>query len=860
MSHNSSALPSETSHPWELFVVSGSHFDLGWCGDPAECLTYSDSIIRAAIDAITGDYPDYRFTVEYAQFMEHFLRRFPGYAGTASELARQGKLEVCPTAVGSMEQILDGELLIRAIVEGHRFVQDTFGVKPLTAQHTDLPGHAWQLPQVLSLAGVRYAAGSRFHPGSVLFRRTAPDGSSVVFANHGRHYNWGYALRRGLDYCLEHLAGQVEQIGSFSPVKQLLMGEEHDLDMPEPSILSVIDELNSRDLPYKLRCATATEFFTSIDPNVELPSYTGEAPYGFYTAPAFEPAIYLTSRRAENALASAEKLSWMRSSFGLGAYPVEELRQGWRALFYPQDHNFAGRHGAANEQQRLNKAIFALDTGETLANEAKLAVAVNIEHQREGFPVTVFNPCSWSRTDTIETKAEFRTLTNAGITVTDSDGTEVPCQLLEIDHARDDRYDFQNSEKTQFTFAFVTADVPALGYRTYYVSSTPEQPDHITPVGASSTELYNQWFLLRFGDGGLESIVRRSDGRELVDCGESFFAEPVVLEDRRADLEEAIEEQAEKEQWDHTKQYWKLPKESLTGRSWRASEVPIELDVIESGAVRAKMRMRGEVLGCSFEQVYTIYDMLPRIDLTTRIDWRGEMHRLVTLPMTFALDDPRITYESPFAAVRLGEDEMAGSYRGIGGREAQKWIDVSGEGAGVTIATASGSHFLLGSSVVPIVLKTSYSTGDAFHKMANKGMWEFSHRVVPHSGDWRREKTYRHGWEHAAPMLDAHFHPPLRTVPSSKRLPDKYGLMDVISDHVVVTAVKRSDCGEGMILRLFDTEGVADPKVRVDFATPPRSVRKVNLLEEPMEDVKQMMNKVCFPMRAWEIATLLVEF
>ena len=72
----------------ELLVVSGSHFDLVWCGDPAECLAYSDSIIRRAIDAITTDHPDYRFTVEYAVFMEHFLKRFPEYESIAKQLRR----------------------------------------------------------------------------------------------------------------------------------------------------------------------------------------------------------------------------------------------------------------------------------------------------------------------------------------------------------------------------------------------------------------------------------------------------------------------------------------------------------------------------------------------------------------------------------------------------------------------------------------------------------------------------------------------------------------------------------------------------------------------------------------------------
>lgn len=222
-------MPDEILNPpqWELFVVPASHFDLGWCGDPAECLAYADSIIRTAVDAIVGDYPGYKFTVEYAMFIEHFLKRFPKYAETTDRLIRENQLEVCATAVGSMEQTLDGELLIRAIIEGCRYVFETFGVRPVTAQHTDLPGHAWQMPQILALAGIKYMTGSRFHPPYVLFRRAAPDGSAVIFSNHGHHYNWGYQLRRGVDQCIANLPSQVEEIAQRSPVRQILMAEEN---------------------------------------------------------------------------------------------------------------------------------------------------------------------------------------------------------------------------------------------------------------------------------------------------------------------------------------------------------------------------------------------------------------------------------------------------------------------------------------------------------------------------------------------------------------------------------------------------------------------------------------------------------
>jgi hypothetical protein len=92
-------MPDEASKPcWELIVVPGFHFDLGWCDDPAECPPYSDSIITAVVDAIAGDFPGYRFNVEYALFTQHFFKRFPNHVPLVRRLIEEGRLEVCASA------------------------------------------------------------------------------------------------------------------------------------------------------------------------------------------------------------------------------------------------------------------------------------------------------------------------------------------------------------------------------------------------------------------------------------------------------------------------------------------------------------------------------------------------------------------------------------------------------------------------------------------------------------------------------------------------------------------------------------------------------------------------------------------
>lgn len=163
------------------------------------------------------------------------------------------------------------------------------------------------------------------------------------------------------------------------------------------------------------------------------------------------------------------------------------------------------------------------------------------------------------------------------------------------------------------------------------VTPRPQPGSYQSLLRISRPELNNGALSPGFGLRGLTGIRRLSDRREVADTSFGPFAEPVVIEDRRGDLEDAIEEQREKELWSDASLHAPMAKETLTGRQWCASKHSVEFDAAEAGPVRASMRLRGKVLDWPFEQVFSVYDGLDRIDLVMRIDRQGEPNTLVTL-------------------------------------------------------------------------------------------------------------------------------------------------------------------------------------------------------------------------------------
>lgn len=77
---------------WEIHLVPGTHCDYGWAASPGECFSYLTEDLRTAIDDMTGAYPGYKFTVEYALFMKHFFEVYPEYLPKVKRLLREGRL------------------------------------------------------------------------------------------------------------------------------------------------------------------------------------------------------------------------------------------------------------------------------------------------------------------------------------------------------------------------------------------------------------------------------------------------------------------------------------------------------------------------------------------------------------------------------------------------------------------------------------------------------------------------------------------------------------------------------------------------------------------------------------------------
>ncbi len=873
----------EIALPEKIFIVPGAHLDFGWCAGISECLAYADEIIRGAIDAITGPTPDYRFTVEYAAFLRHFLTRFPEYLPTVKQLVKERKLETTAAMVGYMEDVLDGEIMVREIVHAKRFARDVLDVDLPTAQHSDLPGHTPQTPQLLAKAGVKYFSYTRFRPYSPVHWWQAPDGSRVLAANHMYNYGWAFILTNPEIGWLPDYEGDEPELRSVSeamrlwPLPVLLMMGQSDLRPPIPEDIVAKAKQLTAEGKLNFTFSTITSFFEAAEQTGklgELPVYGGHMPYAFYAIPAFAPRIYLEARHAENALASAEKLSAIRGLLGLGAYPRAELDPAWEDLYNCHDHNVGGRHGEINDDVRYKTAVHARMVGQEIAREANNQFATHVNYappSDEASTLLVSNPLNWDRTDVVQDYMEFGGDNVTGIRITDGQGNEMPCQVIKSQNAGDDRADFAGFGRSRVDFAFLAKDVPSLGFKTFYLEPRVGASDQTTRRAKAATVVENDHFRLDVTGGMVKSLQwKREDGAsvELAAGADHYFNEVVVLEDLRFDLEDSQDEQAMKVPTTDVAlevqargEDWRADT-NFTGKEWRASDGPTQIQWVERGPLWTTVSLRSQVLGAPITQEIRLHNLEPRIDLITTIDWNGTKNTQLRIALPFNVSNGEVTYEVPFGNVVFGKDEMPNTYRGDGARWVQKWLDVSNEEYGVTLGTSNCMHAIHGTTVYPTPLRTAYSCGTPFFEYPNLGVHTYHATLVPHAGGWRGANGERVGWQHWNPLQTAKLATAAPMQPFAGRtfLDDQESFVRADADNVVITTMQEHPDRPGnWLVRLFEAHG-EDTTVMLRLPRDVAAAWVTDLMGKPETELAVSGKTVSVPMGGYAIETLAVAF
>lgn len=645
---------------WRMFMISHFHYDPVWWNTqsfytetweklPREERPWEGrrqhpafTLIEAYLDVARRD-PDYKFVLAELDYLKPYWDTFPGQRAYLRQLLAEGRLELMGGTYNEANTNLTcAESTIRNAVYGIGYQRDVLGGDPATAWQLDVFGHDPQFPGLMADAGLTSSSWARgpFHqwgparaPGGNArmqfdseFDWVAPSGRALLTSYMPNHYSAGWDLDRAatLAEAEQEALELFRQLRAVAGTKNVLLPVGTDYTPPNRWITDIHRDWNARYVWPKFQVALPREFFAAV--RDEFAALGGPVPQTRDMNPVYtgKDVSYIDTKQAqrdvENTLLSAEKLATVAALLG-ARYPAEAFDKAWRQLLFGAHHD--GITGTESDQVYLDLLGSWREAGE-LAREGRDAAADHIAAQIDtrdpsssseavghtkssrseavghiaGLAVTVFNTMSWTRTDLVCASLEAPQPWH-GLRLRDEHGREVPFVVESAEH--DDA-----GRLVSATLAFIAADVPGVGYRTFWLFPAADLPLDSTWVPLEGERIANADFSVGVDaarGGAIDHLVDRASGKALLKSGE--LANEVRAYDEYATHPEYGEGP------------WHLsPLGTHMSQANQAAQVTAERCAIGQ---RLVVRTGIEAV-CDLTQQISLYTAVGRVDCTTTLD------------------------------------------------------------------------------------------------------------------------------------------------------------------------------------------------------------------------------------------------
>jgi alpha-mannosidase len=818
----------------EVYFTPFSHLDFYWGGTREECLARGNRIIAKAVK-LAKQSPEFRFLVEDNDFVANFVESHKGSEELADfrRLVKEGRIEIAPKWSAIFQGLPDGEVHVRNLMIGKGYARTVLGVDPPVAHLGDIPDFTPQYPQILAKSDVPYMVMTRMGPrDKSLFHWKAPDGSSALVWNTLKGYGWGTFLtskQQAEDQKMARLKKDLEEVRATTN-GPILMNWGTDLWAPADNLVEVVRAVNQTGIAHFV-LATPTDFFRRVVKNQNIPEVSGEINTSWPNIVSSLPHLWPLIIPATNTLLTAEKFAAINYALGYADYPQQQFDLLWTKLIESMDHNHDGQGGALGDARKRGYSTMSLlEGGEIMRNMLRnIAERVRVPVAKS-FPIVVFNSLNWTRDDVARahltlygdvSPADIPTY-KKGLRLVDETGKSVPFYVEQ----------YSENISRALELVFIAQGVPSIGYKTYFLVAA-EQPETFPPAATVKLDRENDSKESRqpLGSDLLENqffrvTVDRATGRVSVfdkqlSRNVCQNMEIVAVEERGGNY---------------------IGVEPPTGRSFFTAVRNVELE--ENNAIRAVMKISGEVAGIPVIQRLMLYGGLRRLDIENTVEWKEP--RFVHLEQLFPLEQPQasIHYGVPFgvnardniipnAGPHASDEIKPDSWKEV--RHIHDWIRADNDGWGLTLS-ADHQFVRIGDSVLrgEMVRGTRFTSVKVVHGSEvtslfypPNGTYVFHYSLTAGPGDWKATKAYQAGMAFNNPLL------PIEVVDeiSLKSLPPTHSFVELKAGNLVVSTVKKAENAPDVLLRIYEIEG-SQAESPVAFLGQARRFREVNLLEE----------------------------
>lgn len=805
-----------------ISLVEFSHHDLGWhkfgYREEADFVNYE---INKALDLMQKD-DEYKFcwTHEHGEYLHQYLLDNGERYEELKNRILEGRFEIGSGYSSPYTSFVTAETLVRQMIYGKKWVEDTFeGYCSNVFYNTDVPGMTQQLPQILKKSGVEYLYLSRSwafdnFKNNEFLTWYSPDKTGIK-THFMHHYGDNIWEERNIKF----VEKRVPEYNYKNPMLLLAMDCTPPMDLQgllkDWNKYTLFTENKMKFLPnldYKTYQHSISEIWNN---NEFLQELKGEWPNKWlYEVAASDYNCFLNQREAERNLRFAEMLGVI-SSIAKGSfkdYESGKLEKGWRYAAHAC-HGFAPEKPIAEFRRRYKMAN---EMARDIIEKEVSCIANGITKKSDGIPLVVFQQDAYTREDVVTVKLP-NGIKNA--IVKNAEGKILPSQIKE-----------NGNIDIQLT-------VPAAGFTTVYLTEI----DKVETAKLENNACYeNEFFSLKLGENGFESVYDKQYDKELFENGKFIAGEMLEMNYMGMGAGEHLN------LWQpDSVNYRHIFKDS-----------PLTWSCIEKGDVKTVFEAKTKTDFATIILQVTAYEKIKMLSYDVSLT-DLTLPEKKQLRLMFPMHKGKVSYEVPFAEVKVGTDEVLKKFAwfnpnngnfnndrhfdnsAVRPREVQNYIGCTYDSNETMISSYNVPWDYQDPTQnpleAPVLQPILISTSKACH-------WKY--------GYWLQTDNRKYHFS----IFSGNEHEDLCRKATSSNNPfigmfskanaslfdtDCYSLISLENPNIAITALKKAeDESDAYVVRLFNrSENTLSDKA--EFGSAIKTAEKVNLLERTVgENVK----------------------
>ena len=549
-----------------VHIISHSHWDREWYQSFETHRMKLIELVDNILDKAEND-PEFGgfFLDGQVIAIDDYLEIRPEKRAQVEKCIREGKIQTGPWYILQDEFLTSGEACVRNLQVGMQEAEQ-YGAVGNVGYFPDAFGNAGQMPQVLKQAGMEAVVfgrgvkpigpnnevtGGQYESTYSEMMWESPDGTKlpgILFANW---YNNGVEIPVDEAEAKVYWDKKLADARKFAATHQLLLMNGCDHQPLQKNITEAIRVARKLYPDIEFIHSDFKKYVEAMEKEIsenfstvkgELTSQETDGRWTLANTASSWIGLKQDNRAGETALErKAEPAAAMAQVFGK-TYPEDQMTYSWKKLMqnHPHDSICGCSVDEVNEEMKTRfaksrqvaDAIYE-ESVEYLTNKVNTAA---LPGDGEKIPFVVWNTSGTAKTQVVEKEIHLFRDYNLfvwdgyeaaeqvelpAMVLRDADGNEVPAKIADAGIAfgydlPDDR--FRQPYMAKKVRVTCEAEVPALGYRTYYLE-TAEQLQNVDVVSGDANVLENDAMKVVVNEDGSYSLLDKKTGRTYENLG-----------------------------------------------------------------------------------------------------------------------------------------------------------------------------------------------------------------------------------------------------------------------------------------------------------------------------------------------------